>query len=105
MRHPARNSIFQKCMAPWSLPAILKTVGQVRGHVLYKRPEIPANKANPAFAVSVTYRKRRKAANTGSIPVSATNIILRINNLQIGNSLTGNGPEQRLNVFNNFRAK
>ena len=27
---------------------------------------------NPAFAVSVTYWKRKKPANTGSIPVSAT---------------------------------
>jgi hypothetical protein len=41
-------------------------------HVLYKWPEIPANKAVPAIAVSVTYRKHEKAANPGSIPVSAT---------------------------------
>jgi hypothetical protein len=43
-----------------------------RVHALYKRPEIPANSTNPAFAVSVTYWKRKKAANTGSTPVSAT---------------------------------
>jgi hypothetical protein len=43
---------------------------------LYKRPEIPANSTNLAFAVSVTYWKRKKAANTGSaIPVSATKTI------------------------------
>ena len=42
-------------------------------HVLYKRAEIPANTSLPAIAVSVTYRKQEKAANTGSIPVSATN--------------------------------
>ncbi len=34
-----------------------KRASQIRVHVLYKRPEIPANKAIPAFAVSVTYRK------------------------------------------------
>jgi hypothetical protein len=39
---------------------------------LYKRPEIPANTAIPAIALSVTYRKHKKAANPGSIPVSAT---------------------------------
>ena len=43
-----------------------------RVHVLYKRPEIPANTGNPAFANSVTYRKRENPANTGSILVSAT---------------------------------
>jgi hypothetical protein len=66
---------------PDLLPAstsIKKLFGQVplRVHVLYKRAEIPANKAIPAFAVSVTYRKRLKAANPGSIPVSATNSFL-----------------------------
>ena len=72
MRHPARNDIFQNCMVSLSLPAILKTVGQVPVHVLYKRPEIAADKAIPAIAVSVTYSKHETAANTGSIPVSAT---------------------------------
>jgi hypothetical protein len=47
-------------------------IGQFAVHVLYKRPEIPAKKAVPAIAVSVTYSKQEKAANTGSIPVSAT---------------------------------
>src|SRR5215831_15860617 len=50
----------------------LKTFGQFRVHVLYKRPEIPANTAIPAFAVSVTYRKQEELGNPGSIPVSAT---------------------------------
>jgi hypothetical protein len=36
-----------------------------RVHVLYKRPEIPANKVVPAIAVSVTYRKQEKAENPG----------------------------------------
>jgi hypothetical protein len=44
-----------------------------RVQALYKRAEIPANKVVPAIAVSVTYSKQEKAANTGSIPVSATN--------------------------------
>ena len=44
-----------------------------RVHVLYRRPEIPANTANPAFVVSVTCRKRWKAANPDSTPASATN--------------------------------
>jgi hypothetical protein len=47
----------------------------VRVHVLYKRPEIPANKVVPGIAVSVTYSKQEKAANTGSTPVSATKTI------------------------------
>jgi len=42
-------------------------------HVLYKRPEIPANTAIPAFADSATYRRQEMAANPGSTPVSATN--------------------------------
>jgi hypothetical protein len=46
--------------------------GEIRVHVLYKRPEIPANKGLPAFALSVTCSKRKRAANTGSTPVSAT---------------------------------
>jgi hypothetical protein len=72
MRHPARNYTFQNCMAPRSLPAILKIVGQVPVHVLYKRPEIPAKTVIPAIALSVTYRKQESLANTGSIPSSAT---------------------------------
>src|SRR5689334_9702606 len=32
-----------------------------------KQPAIPANAANPEFAVSVTYTNSRKAENTGSI--------------------------------------
>ena len=48
-------------------------LGQFCVHSLYKRPEIPAKKAIPAFAVSLTYRKHEKAANPGSIHVSATN--------------------------------
>jgi len=51
----------------------LSTVLPMRVHVLYKRPEIPANSGIPAFAVSVTYRKQEKAANPGSILASATN--------------------------------
>jgi len=49
---------------------------------LYKRLEIPAKKAVPAIAVSVTYSKQEKAANTGSTPVSATNPfrIIRLQN-------------------------
>ena len=73
MKHPARNGIFKTVWRPWSLPAILKTVGQVRVHVLYKGPEIPANAVIPEFAISATYRKQEKAENPGSIPVSATN--------------------------------
>jgi hypothetical protein len=46
---------------------------QLHVQILYKRPEIPANCALPAFAVSATYRKQEKAENPGSIPVSATN--------------------------------
>ena len=52
--------------APANLPA------HIRVHVLYKWTEIPANTPIPAIAVSVTYRKQKKPANTGSIPVSAT---------------------------------
>ena len=48
-------------------------VGQIRVQILYKRPEIPANKGVPAIAISVTYREHKKAENPGSIPVSATN--------------------------------
>ena len=44
-------------------------------HVLYKRPEIPANTGVLAIVVSATYRKHVKAANPGSIPVSATNSV------------------------------
>jgi len=47
--------------------------GQIRVHVLYKRTEIPAKTVIPAIALSVTYRKQESPANTGSIPVSATN--------------------------------
>ena len=47
-------------------------VAQIRVHVLYRRPEIPANKVVPAIAGSVTYRNHEKVENTGSIPVSAT---------------------------------
>jgi hypothetical protein len=54
-------------------PQTAKTFGQFRVHVVHKRPEIPANTAIPAFAFSVTSRKQVKVANTGSIPVSATN--------------------------------
>ena len=39
-------------------PQTAKTFGQFRVHVLYKRPEIPANKVVPAIAVSVTYSKQ-----------------------------------------------
>ena len=60
---------------------------QIRVHVLYKRPEIPANKVVPAIAVSVTYRKQEKAANPGSTPVSATKPF-RIICLQIAPSQT-----------------
>jgi uncharacterized protein GlcG (DUF336 family) len=42
---------------------------KVRVHVLYKRPEIAADKAIPAIAVSVTCRKHKSAANPGSILV------------------------------------
>jgi hypothetical protein len=42
------------CRPVRSLPAILKTVGQVPVHVLYKQPEIGADKAIPAIVVSVT---------------------------------------------------
>jgi hypothetical protein len=45
---------------------------RIHVHVLYKRPEIPANSAVHAIAISVTYRKQEKTENTGSIPVSAT---------------------------------
>ena len=44
---------------------------QLLVQILYKRPEIPANCALPAIAVSGTYSKQEKAANTGSIPVGA----------------------------------
>ena len=63
--------------------ATLKPIGQFGVHVLYKRLEIPAKKAVPAIAVSVTYSKQVKAANTGSTPVSATNPF-RIICLQMG---------------------
>jgi hypothetical protein len=56
--------------------AVLDEIGLVRSagvHVLYKRPEIPANISNPASVVSATCRKQKGSANTGSIPVSATN--------------------------------
>lgn len=43
-----------------------ENLSRVRVHVLYKRAEIPANKAVPALAVSVTYRKQERAANPGS---------------------------------------
>lgn len=49
-----------------------ENVGQVPVQILYKRAEIPANKMVPAIAVSVTYSKQEKAANTGSIPVGTT---------------------------------
>ena len=52
-----------------------KRASQIRVHVLYKRPEIRANTGVPAFAISVSYRKQEKAANPGSIPVSATNSV------------------------------
>jgi hypothetical protein len=68
----------------------LKTFGHFRVHVLYKRPEIPANGVIPAIAVSVTYRIHEKAENTGSTPVSATNA-LRINHLQKGMHRLGTG--------------
>ena len=40
---------------------------QMRVRVLYKRAEIPANKVIPALAVSATYRRQEKAANTDAI--------------------------------------
>jgi hypothetical protein len=46
--------MFQNCMVAWSLPAILKTVAQVPVHVLYKQPEIAADKAIRAIVVSVS---------------------------------------------------
>ena len=46
------------CQRPWK-PL------RIRVHVLYKRPEIPANGTIRAFAVSVTYRKHEKAQNPG----------------------------------------
>jgi len=57
-----------------------------RVHLLYKRPEIPANMANYALAVSATYRKLEKAANPGSIPVGATIssiFFYKLNNISI----------------------
>ena len=48
--------------------------GQIRVHVLYKWAEIPAKTVIPAIALSVTYRKRWRVPNPGSIPVSATNL-------------------------------
>jgi hypothetical protein len=60
-----------QALIPWSAPRTLNP-WQIPVHILYKRPEIPAKKVVPAIAVSVTYSKQEKAANTGSIPVSAT---------------------------------
>ena len=62
---------------------------QLLVQILYKRPEIPANCALPAFAVSATYRKQEKAENTGSIPVSATNSF-QIKRLYANNGLYAN---------------
>jgi len=64
-------------------------VAQIRVHVLYKRPEIPANSAVRAIAISVTYRKHEKAENPGSIPVSATNSFIIIH---LQNCCTWSGP-------------
>ena len=47
-------------------------VGQIAVQILYKRPEIPANKVVPAIAVPATYSKQERVPNPGSIPVSAT---------------------------------
>jgi len=53
-------------------PSSNSELGQIRVHVLYKRAAIPAKTVIPAIALSVTYRKREKSADPGSIPVSAT---------------------------------
>jgi hypothetical protein len=44
---------------PLIMKDMAKHFGQIRAHVLYKRPEIPANSRFPAIAVSVTCRNRR----------------------------------------------
>jgi hypothetical protein len=63
-------------------PSSNSELGQIRVHVLYKWAEIPAKTVIPAIALSVTYRKQESPANTGSIPVSATNLF-RIIRLRI----------------------
>ena len=60
------------------VPVELPNAHALRVHVLYKRPEIPANTAIAALAVSVTYRKHEWAANPGSTPVSATKAFIII---------------------------
>src|ERR1700733_11683441 len=91
MRHPRKTAFF----TPWSLPAILKTVGQVRLHVLYKRPDFLAHSAIPAIAVSVTYRKHETAANPGSIPVSATQLFYNHNLAKIAYRVSPAGGPQK----------
>ena len=65
----SRSMRFRFCQeAPPGTPNLAKSL-----YTFYnKRAEIPANKLIPAIAFSVTCRKHEKAANTGSIPVSAT---------------------------------
>jgi hypothetical protein len=56
-----------------TLPTTSDGVLALRVHVLYKRPEIPANKVVPAICRFSNLQIQEEAENPGSIPVSATN--------------------------------
>ena len=79
---------------PRSPPATLKTFGQVRVHVLYKRAEIPANTMIPAFAVSVTIGNRRRRRIRVRPPLALPNYLessackMRVQGLPLRRSVT-----------------
>ena len=67
---------YQRASLP---PSNTENLWPRRVHILYKRPEIPANTAIPALAISVTYRNRRRRRIRVRSPLALPTDLISVN--------------------------